>query len=104
MPRLPYAPCRSLWPGRACPSARQHLPASLNPYRTLCIEEVDTALSAGELKLALGEYYPDEYPLWFCTLGEAGYTVRSIRCWSWIGSVITMQAPACWCRRPSLPS
>ena len=59
-----------------CPAST--LPASLNPYRTLCIEEVDTALSAGELKLSLGEYYPDEYPVWFCTLGEAGYTARSI--------------------------
>lgn len=54
-----------------CPASG--LPAILNPYHTLCIEEVDTALAAGQVKLALGEYFPDDYPLWFCALSEKGY-------------------------------
>ena len=54
------------------------LPASLDPYHTLCIEDVDTPLTAGDVKLALGEYYPDEYLLWFCVLGEDGYHCRQL--------------------------
>lgn len=59
-----------------CPAAA--LPATLDPYHTLAVEEVDSALAAGELKLALGEYFPDDYALWFCTLGPEGYSARSI--------------------------
>ena len=55
------------------------LPASLDPYHTLCIEDVDTPLTAGDVKLALGEYYPDEYLLWFCVLGGAGGRRRPLR-------------------------
>lgn len=54
------------------------LPASLDPYHTLCIEDVDTPLTAGDVKLALGEYYPDEYLLWFCVLGQEGYHCRQL--------------------------
>ena len=54
------------------------MPAALDPYHTLCIEDVDTSLTAGDVKLALGEYYPDEYPLWFCVLGQDGYQCRQL--------------------------
>ena len=63
--------------GMACCPA-SGLPATLNPYHTLCIEEVDSVLAAGNVKLTLGEYYPDEYPVWFCTLGPLGYATREI--------------------------
>lgn len=59
-----------------CPAGG--LPAILNPYHTLCVEEVDSRLTAGQVKLALGEYFPDEYPLWFCELVENGYAVRQL--------------------------
>lgn len=60
------------------------LPASLDPYHTLCIEDVDTPLTAGDVKLALGEYYPDEYLLWFCVLGEDGLPLPpTAPGWSW---------------------
>ena len=54
------------------------LVTALDPYHTLCIEEVDSALAAGNVKLILGEYFPDEYPLWFCTLDEFGYSANQI--------------------------
>ncbi len=39
------------------------LPQNIQPDYPLCIEELDTPLRAGEVKLALGEYYPDEHPV-----------------------------------------
>ncbi len=57
----------------------QALPCSIDPYVPLCIEEVDTRMRAGEVKLALSEYYPDDYPLWLCSMDEAGnYAARSL--------------------------
>lgn len=58
--------------------AAYDMPASFDPYHTLCIEDVDTPLTAGDVKLALGEYYPDDYPLWFCVLGQEGYQCRRL--------------------------
>ncbi len=63
--------------GMVCCSALG-LPPRLDPYHTLCIEEVDSGLTAGNVKLALGEYFPDEYPLWFCGLDKTGYHTRRI--------------------------
>ncbi|MDR0841101.1 MAG: nucleoside triphosphate pyrophosphohydrolase [Christensenellaceae bacterium] len=54
------------------------LPAQIDPYHTLCIEEVAGALLAGDVKLALAEYYGDAYPVWFCALGKAGYAAKRI--------------------------
>ena len=55
------------------------LPCHLDPYVPLCIEEVDTRMRAGEVKLALSEYYPDEFPLWLCTMGEdGGYAAKEL--------------------------
>lgn len=57
----------------------QALPAAIDPYVPLCIEEVDTRMRAGEVKLALSEYYPDEFPVWLCTMDEEGcYSARSL--------------------------
>ncbi len=47
------------------------LPLPLDPYVALCIEEVDTPLRAAEVKLALLEYYPDDYEVFFFHM-EAG--------------------------------
>lgn len=64
-------------PGVIC--AANSLPCPIDPFLPLYIEELDTPLRAGEVKLALGEYYPDEHPLWFCPMDEAGrYAPRSI--------------------------
>ncbi len=55
------------------------LPLPLDPSTPLCVEEVDTPIRAGEVKLALGEYYPDEFPVLFCTMEEdGGYHCESI--------------------------
>ncbi len=54
------------------------LPCPLDPYVPLCIEEIDTRMRAGEVKLALLEYYPDEFPVWLCTMDDNGvYFARS---------------------------
>lgn len=55
------------------------LPCRLDPYVPLCVEELDTRMRASEVKLALLEYYPDEFPVWLCTMDDAGdYSVRSL--------------------------
>lgn len=49
----------------------------------LVIEEVDTPLRAGELKLLLGEYYPDEHPATVCSMGDdGGYKVKNVPLYS----------------------
>lgn len=48
------------------------LPRSIDPYITLCVEEIDTPLCAVEVKLVLLEYYPDEYGVFFGHMDEAG--------------------------------
>ncbi len=60
-----------------CPS--NGLPTVIDPYLALLIEELDTPIRASEVKLALGEYYPDDYPLWFCFMERSGlYTAARI--------------------------
>ena len=55
------------------------LPARLDPYVPLCVEEIDTRVRAGEVKLALSEYYPDEFGIFFCHMDESGrYSAKSI--------------------------
>ena len=55
------------------------LPCRLDPYVPLCVEELDTRMRASEVKLALLEYYPDEFPVWLCTMDDAGdYSARSL--------------------------
>ncbi|HWQ58460.1 MAG TPA: nucleoside triphosphate pyrophosphohydrolase [Clostridia bacterium] len=55
------------------------LPLPLDPYVTLCVEEIDTPLRAREVKLALTEYFPDEHPAYFCHMDAQGsYSVSPI--------------------------
>lgn len=55
------------------------LPTSINPAVPLCIEEIDTQIRAGEVKLALLEYYDESFPISFCTMdSEGNYRVNSI--------------------------
>ena len=59
--------------------AANELTHSIDPYRALCIEQLDTAVRAGEVKLILADFYPDEFPIWFCALGKNGaYTAKKI--------------------------
>lgn len=55
------------------------LPKPIDPYVPLFVEEIDTRLRACAVKLALLEYYPDDYPVFFCHMGEDGaYRAASI--------------------------
>ncbi len=55
------------------------LPDFIDTNRAFCVEQVDTAIRAGEVKLALNEFYHDNAPVWFCVLDESGvYRVKKI--------------------------
>lgn len=61
-------------------AAANSLPGTLSPFVPLAVEELDTRIRAGEVKLALLEYYPDEHPVRLCVMGENGaYTVRELQ-------------------------
>ncbi len=50
-----------------------------DPEQPLVIEECDTLLRAGEVKLLLSEYYPDEYVLYLANMNESGeYEVKML--------------------------
>ncbi len=56
------------------------LPCRMDTAVPLCIEEVDTPIRAGEVKLALGEYYPDEHCVTLACMDERGaYHCNSIK-------------------------
>jgi len=48
------------------------LPKPIDVYTPLCVEEIDTSVRASEVKLALMEYYPDEFPVYLCRMDEHG--------------------------------
>ena len=48
------------------------MPASLNPKESVAIEEIGDAILAGDAKLLLSEYYPDDWEILFATLEEDG--------------------------------
>ncbi len=48
------------------------LAAPVEPGLPLYVEELDTQLRAGEVKLLLAEYYPDEWPVEWARLDAAG--------------------------------
>lgn len=55
------------------------LPCHLDPSVPLCIEEIDTPIRAGEVKLALSEYYPDEHEVIFAHMdGRGNYVCAPI--------------------------
>ncbi len=60
-------------------AAANSLPDTLNPFIPLAVEELDTRILAGEVKLALLEYYPDEHPVRLFSMQENGtYEVREL--------------------------
>lgn len=55
------------------------LAKDLDPYVPLAVEEIDCLTRAGEVKLKLSEFWPDEWPVTFCTMGEDGqYRTKQI--------------------------
>ncbi|MDD4075494.1 MAG: nucleoside triphosphate pyrophosphohydrolase [Eubacteriales bacterium] len=46
--------------------------AMIDTRSTLCVEEVDTPLRAGEIKLRLSDAYPDAYPVSLCVMDAYG--------------------------------
>ena len=61
-------------------AAANALPEAMDPKLPLAVEELDTKIRAGEVKLALTEYYPDEHPVTLCTMSQAGvYQARTVQ-------------------------
>lgn len=61
-----------------CVSAHD-LPESLYPELAYVVEEIDSRIAAGDVKLKLMEYYPDEWPVTFAAINKAGqYESREI--------------------------
>lgn len=59
--------------------AANDLPDTIDPFLPLCVEEMDTRLCAGDVKLALLDYYPDEHAVYFCDMGADGeYRIKEI--------------------------
>lgn len=55
------------------------LPCRIDPYVPLCVEEIDTVIRASEVKLALSEYYPDDYGVFYAKMDQQGaYSVSPI--------------------------
>ena len=79
---LPGVPvCAAAFPARdaAISYPASALPAELDPSMPLCIEEIDTQLMAGEVKLLLSEYYPDEWEILLADMDERGmYRARAV--------------------------
>lgn len=55
------------------------LPKEINPYIMLGIEEIGTVLRAGEIKLALTEFYPDEYEVILSRIESGEYKHARIK-------------------------
>ncbi len=63
---------------RVC-TAMSFCAGSIDTRCTLCVEEVDTPLRAGEVKLLLSDAYPDAYPVSLCVMDEQGtYAVHTV--------------------------
>lgn len=55
------------------------LPESLDPDRDWAVEEIDSAIAAGEAKLFLTEFFPDDWKAQFARIGADGaYHAREI--------------------------
>ncbi|MEG1810222.1 MAG: nucleoside triphosphate pyrophosphohydrolase [Clostridia bacterium] len=52
--------------------AANSLPATLDPYIPLCVEELDTRLRAGEVKLTLSEYFPQAHTVHIINMDNSG--------------------------------
>ena len=49
------------------------LPKRIDPDLELCVQELDSPIIAGEVKLALSEVYPDEWPVTLATMQPDGH-------------------------------
>jgi len=55
------------------------LPEQIDPERSYVVEEIDNPIVAGEVKLFLSEFYPDESPTLLAAIDSKGaYTAREI--------------------------
>ena len=55
------------------------LPDQIDPEQSYIVEEIDSALAAGEAKLYLGEYFPDDWKIFLARIQEGGtYESREI--------------------------
>jgi len=58
--------------------AARSLPKRVDPSVPLCVEELDNPIIAGEVKLALSEIYPDDWPVTLATMQDDGhYSLRT---------------------------
>lgn len=65
---------------RAIAISAHDLPQTIDPEQNYALEEIDSALAAGEAKLFLSEYYPDEWMVYFASIHPDGsYSAREIR-------------------------
>jgi len=60
----------------ACVSAHE-LPESFYPDQAYTVEEIDSKIAAGDVKLGLMEFYPDEWAVTLASAGEDGQYVRN---------------------------
>lgn len=60
--------------------AANSLPECINVHIPLCVEEIDTRISAGEVKLRLLDFYPDDAEIVFAYTDSAGsYNTRRVK-------------------------
>lgn len=65
---------------RAISISAHDLPQTIDPEQNYALEEIDSTLIAGEAKLFLSEYYPDEWAVYFASMHPDGsYASREIR-------------------------
>lgn len=76
LPGVPYAQAALSQAGLDYASyvtaAANALPEPIDPKLPLVVEELDTKIRAGEVKLKLTEYYPDEHPVLLFTMDQTG--------------------------------
>lgn len=65
---------------RAYSISAHDLPEQIDPEQNYVVEEIDSRISAGDVKLFLSEYYPDEAAVLFASIGTDGaYRAREIK-------------------------
>lgn len=65
--------------GACVTCAATAIPANIDPSIALCIEEIDTRMRAGEVKLLLQEYYTDEWDVYLAWIDASGeYCAKKI--------------------------
>lgn len=51
----------------------------INTSIPMCVEEIDTAIRASEVKLKLSQYYPDEFDVYLCYLNNGEYACDTVK-------------------------